>query len=423
MIQKLLILLQKSKPLMKRFCHCLGPVLLMIVILASGGGCTKGIRARRMLEAANRDFNEDKYDDAEIEYKSVLRLESNPTAIGQLGRMYAKEGRLLEARSFLTEATKRDPNNLPFQLALGQVYVSFRDSTNAAAIAGRILSAQPTNEDALLLLVDSFGPPQAAQQMVENLPHGEENPAYQVALGMLALRQKKYDSAASELRLALTAHPKSSQAYFALAQLHILQKEGKEAALALKTAADLAPLRSPIRSRYIDYLLQSGNIEEARKLLQETTKKTPDYIPGWVGLMNLALAEKKYDDAGKIAETILARNERSYDGMLGQGNVYLAKGDALKAVARFQRMDALYKRSPQVKYGLAMAWLLARDKVQSMANLNQALAMDPGYTQAALLLAQLNLRGGDPGSAVALLTKFIKKNPGIGQAHLLLADA
>ncbi len=409
---------------MKRFCHHIGPILLMALVLGATGGCTKQARTNRLLRTANSDFNAEKYDDAEIEYKNVLRRSAlNPTAIGQLGRLYAKEGRLLEAHTYLLKAAELQPNSLPFQLALGQVDVAFRDFTNAAKIARRILSAQPVNEEALILLVDSSRATPQLRQEVENLPRAAKNPAYHVALGMLALRQKQFDDAGNELRLAVAANPKSSQAYFVLAEFYALQKNAKEARQALKTAAELAPPRSTIRSKHIDYLMQTGAVEEARKLLQEMSKETPDYIPGWVGLMNLALAERKYDDAAKFADTVLERDQRNYEALLGRGSASLARGEAGKAVAQFDQMNSIYKKSPQAKYELAVAYLMAHDKVKGVANLNQALALDPGYPQAALLLGQLDIRGGDPAAAVALLTRFIKKAPGVGQAYLLLADA
>ena len=410
---------------MKRICHHIGPILLTALVLGATGGCTKQARTNRLLKTGNRDFNAEKYDIAEIEYKNVLRLGGlNPAAIGQLGRIYAKEGRLLEAHSYLLKATELQPNSLPFQLALGQVDAAFRDSTNATRIALRILSAQPANEEALFLLVDSAGSVQALRQEMEGLPRAAaENPAYHVALGMLALGEQKFEEAGNELRLAVAANPKSSQAYFALAELQARQKNGKEAAQALKTAAELAPPRSAIRSRYADYLMQSGAVEEARKILREVSEKTPDYIPGWVGLMNLALAERKYDDATKFADRALERDERNYEALLGRACAYLASGDAGKAVAQLEQMDSIYRKSPQVKHQLAVAYLMAHDKVKAVANLDQALALQPSYSQAALLLAQLDIRGGDPAAAVALLTRFIKKAPGVGQAYLLLADA
>jgi tetratricopeptide (TPR) repeat protein len=409
---------------MKRLCHRIGPILLMALVLGATGGCTKQVRTNRLLKAANRDFNAEKYDDAEIKYKSALRLGGlNPVAVGQLGRLYAKEGRLMEAHTYLAKATELQPNSLPFQLALGQVDVSYRDFTNAAKIARRILSAQPTNEEALILLVDSSRGSQQLRQEVQSLPRAAENPAYHLALGMVALRRQKLDEAGNELRLALAANPKSSQAYFALAEFYALQRNGKEERQAFKKAAELAPPRSTIRSKYIEYLMQTGAVEEGRKLLQEMSEKAPDYIPGWVALMNLAMAEKKYDDAAKFADSVLERDERNYEALMGRGRVSLEKNDGAKAVDQFEHMNSIYKKSPQVKYELALAYLMDNDKVKASASLDHALALNPGDAQSALLLAHLEIQSGDPAAAVALLTRFIKRSPGIGEANLLLAEA
>ena len=183
----------------------------MVLVLGSGG-CTRGSRVQRLLKAASHDFDAEKYDNAEMEYKNALRLsDMNPTAIGQLGRIYAKEGRLIDAQLLPDRSNvKYQPNSLPFQLALGQVDASMRDSSNAVKIALRILSAQPTNEEALLLMVDNLGSVQELRHVIESLPHAAENPGYHAAMGMLALRQKNLPEAESELRAAVAANPKSS---------------------------------------------------------------------------------------------------------------------------------------------------------------------------------------------------------------------
>jgi tetratricopeptide (TPR) repeat protein len=409
---------------MKRLRYCVGPILLLILVLISGGGCSDRARASRFLKEANRDFDAEKYDDAEIEYKNALRLiRINPTAVGQLGRIYAMEGRMSDAAYCLRIATGIESNNIPFQLALGQACLSFRDSTNAAKIARRILAAQPTNEEALLLLVETPTPVQELRQEVERVPHAAANPAFHVALGMLATREQKFTEAANQLHLALVANPKSSHAYFALADLYSRQKEEKEMGQALQNAAAFAPLRSFMRIKYSDYLVRSGSVEKAWKVLQELTDKAPDFVPGWVSMMNLATGEKKLDDAAKFADAVLARDDKNYEALLCRGNVSLAKGDSGKAVMQFERMESIYKKSPQVKFQLAVAYLSAHDKIKCMENLNQALALDPGFSQAALFLAQLDIRLGDPAAAVALLNRFIKKDPNVGQAYMYLADA
>lgn len=409
---------------MKQFCCRIAPVALLAIILAVTGGCTNKFRAKHAYRAADRDFAEENYDKAEAEYKDVLHLMGmNPAAIGQLGRIYAKEGRILQARACLLKSVELAPKSLTFQLALGQVDLAARDSTNAATLAARVLTMEPTNEEAIVLFANSYYPVRLARQQLDSISGVSDNASYPLAAGIISLRAQKNDEALKDLHQAISANPKSAEAYFALAEFYALQKNALETSNALKTAAELAPLRSVIRIRYIDYLIQNNSIDDAHKMLDEITSKAPDYIPAWVSKMNLALAEKKLDDAEMCAETILARDDKNFEALAGRGTVSLGKGDAEKAIQQFDEMTAIYKKSPQIRYQLAVAYLNAHDKVKGIANLQEALRLDPGYGQAVLLLAQLEIRGGDSAAAADLLTRFLKKQPGLLQGYLLLADA
>lgn len=409
---------------MKKLTFRIGSIALMAMMLALASGCTKGARAARILQAGDKYFAQGKYDEAEVEYKNVRHYQPmNPGAIGQLGRLYLKEGRVMEAYAFLNKATELEPNSLPVQLAYGQVCAAFHNVTNANKIALRILSAQPTNEDALLLLVDTVGSTAQLERALSSIPGIQENPGYHLSQAMVDLRQQKTNEAAGELNLALAANPKSSQAYFAMADLDMIRKDPTNAAAALEKAADLAPMRSPIRMKYIEFLAQIGSFDKARKRAEEITKEAPDYIPCWVTLMNMAMNRRQYDDAAKYANTILSRDDKDYEAMIGLGTISLAKGEIERAILQFDRVEALYPKAPQVKYELGAAYLANRDKVKGVQNLNQALSLDPLYRPAILLLAQLDMRGGDAASAVAMLTRYLQRIPTDAQAVLLLAQA
>ena len=409
---------------MKRRIERIGSILLMVLLLGAVAGCTKAARTSRMLQAANRDFNDEKYDEAEVEYKNVRHVQAmNPTAIGQLGILYLKEGRLMEAYPFLQKAVELEPDKLSVQLSFAQVCSAFHRYTNAWQVAVRILNAQPTNEEALILLAEMPFSPRQIRQQLEELPRVEANPAYHLVQGMVALREQNLTGAENELNLALAANPNSSEAYYGLADLYTLQKKMTAAAAALEKASDLSPIRSPLRSRYIDYLFQTGQVDKGRKLAEEVIEKAPDYMPGWIGVMNMSLSQKRYDDAAKYANAILARDERNYEGLMGLGQVALAKSDTAQAILQFERLEALYKKSPQVKYELGSAYLSTHDKVKGMSYLNQALALDPTYRLAILLSGEMDIRNGDAVSAVKLLSHYLQKVPSDGQAALLLAQA
>ena len=79
-----------------------------------------------------------------------------------------------------------------------------------------------------------------------------------MALGTLALRQKDEVSAEREFKAALDLDPKSSATHTGLGLLYWSRNDLKAAEQEFKTAAELASVRSPIRLRYADFLLQTG---------------------------------------------------------------------------------------------------------------------------------------------------------------------
>src|SRR5207249_6986398 len=159
------------------------------------------------------------------------------------------------------------------------------------------------------------------------------------------------------LQQALAADPKSAAAHMAMGNVYLLQKDLKQAGEEFKKAADLAPVRSIERLKYVDFKWLSGDAGEVKRVATEMTKQTPDYLPGWVWLAELAYKDKKYDEALSILENVFGRDPEYLDGGRLQGDLLLAKGDAKKAMEVLERLDQTYPNVPLVKYKLARAYL------------------------------------------------------------------
>jgi hypothetical protein len=84
----------------------------------------------------------------------------------------------------------------------------------------------------------------------------------------------------------------------------------------LLAATDLAPLRSPWRIRYANFQRLTGASEAGNKLLAEIIQRTPDYIPAWIDVMNVACRQKRDPDCAEIIEKILVQNPVNYDALL-----------------------------------------------------------------------------------------------------------
>jgi tetratricopeptide (TPR) repeat protein len=413
---------------MLRLSRYLTALVALALVTLAGGGCTKEMRKNRHLSRGNGDFELRRYDQAEIEYLKVLQVAPlYPVAIRQLGIIYLEQGKLPRAHAFLLKAAELEPQNIETHLKLSMSYLSLRDFKKAAQEAAWVLAKQPGRDQALELLAESAATPktiQETQEQIENLRRADQDrAAYHVAFGILWARAREPAKAEAELKKALDMDPKSSAALSVIGGIYWSRNDLTNAEQALKSAAQLSPLRSPARLKYAEFKVQTGAAGEAKKALEEITRNAPDCLPAWNFLAQLALSEKKYDECKTILQRVLARDSSNYDALFLSGTLQLEKGAAAQAVAEFTRLSNLYDRSPQVQYHLARAHLLNGDTAKAMLCLKKAITADPNFADAILLRANLSIRQGDAAEAIASLTELVKRQPQIPQAHLLLANA
>ena len=388
---------------MKKYYHLLSLSFAFGCLLILGAGCSKSAKARRMLSSANRDFEAQQYDSAEIKYRGVLRLANlNPIAVRQLGLMYHKEGRPGEAYPYLQKSLQQEPTNIEVQVNLAQTLASLGDAKGAMTLTSQILDREPENEDALMLLVDLARSPAelaAARRQLEQLPAGTNPAAHNAALAWADLRLNDTNDAEAEASQAIKLNPKLASAYLAMSTLAAKRGDMQTTSNYLATAADLSPVRSPTRIKYADFLFESGSPAEAQRVLEDVTRQAPDYIPALVNLMHLFFAQRNYADCATVTGKILGRDARNFEALMESGDLALAKRDAAGAIEIFKRVDdnlaAVHKGVPMVKYYTALAYLMNGETANAIRSLNDATALDHDYAPATILLAELEVRNGN----------------------------
>lgn len=403
--------------------------MISALIFAGASGCSKAAKKARVLAQADRDFQSQKYDKAEIEYLNALRIPPlSAMAVRQVGIIYFEQNRLSEAYPFLLQARGLEPENIEVRVRLGSIYLLQGKFKEAREEAMGVLTKERGNEKALLLLASSAtnaSEIQATSRRIQKLQQEDKDkPGYHLAFGSLYLRQRDAAKAEVEFKKALSLDPKSDAAHVALGNLYWIQNDLKRAEQEFKTAADASPWRSSKRIKYVDFQLKTGKTAEAKKALDEITRQAPDYLPATIFQMQLALAERRYDDCAALVKKILSRDPTNYDALSVNGNIYLAKGEGDNARKEFERLNTIYSgKIPSVHQHLALAYLMNNDMAKAMASLNQAVTLNPDFPEAALLLAELNIRKGVPAVAIPLLAKVTKQHPQMVGAHLLLATA
>jgi tetratricopeptide (TPR) repeat protein len=390
-------------------------------------GCSKASKAAHRLERAESNFKSGHYDEARIDYTAVLRGDpNNKVAIQRLGQIWSEDGAPLTAMPFLMRTSEHQPNDLPTKRRLLEGYVAMGQFKQAKAEAEEIWQSVPTDAEVLFLLAQAQQTPaqnRELQKLIDKFP-AKKSAGFHLAAATMALRKNERSTAEAEMKQAIAADPKSSLAHAALGQYYAITKELEKAADELKLAADLAPVRSKARTQYAEFLFLTGKVKEAKAVLADMAKVTPDYLPIYRLQSRIALSEKNYGEAHTALQSIFGRDSEDLEAHLMEADVLIAEGKPKQAVEALQQLDTTYQGNvPTIKYRLARAALANKDSATAEKVLDQVITQNPGYTDAILARSELYVRSGRAGQAIAPLEEILKQSPNSAVALELLAEA
>ncbi len=436
---------------------------LMVLLALAMVGCSKASRAATRLEKANQFYEAGDYDKAELEYMNVLRVDrTNFVALRNFGLLSFEQTDFLRARFLLEQADKVKGDDPLVRLRLGQLQLAADDgrSSNALHLLARtnaqfVLSREPQNEQALLLLVNSYRRlelGEAGQVLESHRAAAGSSAGFQVAQGLLLLKAAGQDDmpqrmAAAEdvFRKAVEGAPTNLIANSALADLLMAkvtlpsvrtnqaQAEAvvREIEQAMKRAADSAPVRSAERLRYWNFKLatarSTNDVAEVRGKLEDIVKQAPDYVPVVLKLAEMAFQERRLEDCAKYVQQVLTRRPNpgveNVEARFLEANIQLAQNEPEKALAALDKLVQMYPNYP--KGHLAMAKVLARqrDLNRAMASADRALSlsqgrpMDATVVEASLLQAELKRRRDDNRTAIDLLQNVVRRLPELAQSR------
>ena len=341
---------------MKKILHFILLPAVVVSLVTLNTGCSAKVKKAYHESRADKYFAAGQYDAAEVEYMNVLRNDSgNAKAFARLGTIFFDQGRFQTAGAFLGRASALATNDLDVRVKLGVVLAASGRLKEAREQANFILERDPHAVEAPLLLVQTLGSPKEAEGLrtqLEKYVRAGDSASLQVALARLTFRVGETNVALAALKRALVLDPKSPAALESMGAWYASQNDLKNAELNFKAAADLSPPRSIQRMLYARFKLQSGDLEAARRVLDEVIKQAPDYIPAMMGLGEIALNEKKYDVCRAQLDKVLAREPDSFDGLTLDGRLRFAQGDVAGMITTLERLAKVYSQVPQVHYQL-----------------------------------------------------------------------
>jgi tetratricopeptide (TPR) repeat protein len=310
---------------------------------------------------ARRDFG------SALERFDVVVRESprNSMAYYFRGLSYIGKGDPKLGRQDLLKALEFNPGLLDARLILAEFYLNERNADLARQQIEAAMKVAPRNTRVLMH--------QASLKVLEKDLKGAEEiygriiqadadyaPAY-IQLGLIYNLTNRQPEALKSFNKALALNPQQTDALALVVGLNVRDKKYDDALKACedhkKKVAD-----SPASLALIEYL--EGNIFLAKndsKAAQERFRKAietePNNPAAYVALAEIYAREKRFDEAIKEYEGVIAKNPKYLAGYMAVGTICDLKGDGKKA-------ETYYRKALEIKkdFGPAannLAWNLA----------------------------------------------------------------
>ena len=389
-------------------------------------GCSQQAQLDEHLIRGNESFEKGDYQTAEIEYKNVLQIDSSITeAIGNIGLIYYRQGRLVEAYPFLTQARTLDPENLIYRSKLSSLLTQAGSPQDAWDEASFVLEKDPTDKTALFALqtaglsLQKIG---EARTKIAQLNASNPSAPAILALGLLDAIESNFEAADEKFQKAVTMDPNLGEAHTAIATLHLARNEIDAANASYQKSFDLSEGDPSKQFIYAQFKFRTGDKEAANKLIEEILEDEPRFVPALTLKAQLISADANFEDATKLADEILRLTPYNPEAILLSSRLKLAQNQFDEAILQLERAIERFPESDALAYGLALAHLGNNEPAKASGNLTRTIAINPNHNEAILMQAALDARQGDPEAAIISLEEVLIKNSQNVQAQTLLAQ-
>jgi tetratricopeptide (TPR) repeat protein len=409
----------------------------------------------RALREAIADLNEQKYQEAEMILKAVLREQPREaTALGLMGVALDGQKRFAEAEKFYSQAVKLSPGSASLLNNLGTHYLALGDQERARQAYLAAIRIDPRDRNANLQLAQiaikakhgaealhyldqlsqaagaagrvrptpafsvlraqalALAGKQAAAEslLVHTLQESPDDPQVAFSAGMVFADWKRYEKAEEAFRQALRSAPTDFDAQYNLGLAALGAKDFDHAADAFQVALRQRPDDADCLYNLARVYDGQGRTLQALVPLERAQRLAPQRPE--ILLLLATLTEKLgyYGDAATAYDRYLKLRPQDEQA-------WRERGFALARTARtsdaLRDLQAYVRRKPRDARGLYELGVVEtiRDRDKSLAHFNAALAIDPHFIAARYARAVLYYQAGRYSEALAELQMVLAHEP------------
>jgi tetratricopeptide (TPR) repeat protein len=364
-----------------------------------------------------------------------------------------RSGSTNEAEHFLEDMTRQAPDYIPAWINLMQMFYTERDYDQCAGVVAKVLARDPANYDALLQSGNLYLAKRdgtnaiAAFQRMDSVHKNRPDVKYHLALAYLengqradavaslteSLKLDQSDAQAGILLAELDVRggnpsgavkilvplvkkmPQDVKAQLLLATAYLAARQPDEALGVYRQMAQVFP-KNPEVPRLMGVVYeQEGKSAEARDAFEQSLALSSTYLPSLEKITELDVLAKRYDDAGKRLDSVIAQDPKLAEPWLLQGKVFLAVGQTNQAESAMSKAIELDPDLPDAYLSLARLYLETHQNQQAISRL-EALISKTNNATAMLELGEIRQQAGQLDEARDDYEKLIAFQPDFAAA-------
>lgn len=339
------------------------------------------------LEISQAYYNLKKYDDA---INILTKLDEGPDStihLNLLCKIYFEIKRIEEAKEVLNKLENKDTKDIDILNYLGLAKLDELKLEEAIEFFMQAVDASPQTAEYNYNLGQAYflkgWIAEAKKYFVKAICLNGDNDTYKYSLGYALYREGDYSNAMthlnnnlvesmvlkmlikyqmgdlatskSELENLLQENPNNETIIFALAQIYSGLELYNKAIDMVQKATEINPKSFDYKAFLCDLLLKRGNLEEAKKYIDEFSEKYPNYYFAKVLLAEYLYQLKEFESLFDIAQELIELDLNHFEGyyynalaLLGKNDINFAIESLKKAITLDVNNASLYIKMAEI---------------------------------------------------------------------------
>lgn len=319
-------------------------------------------------------------------------------------------GRVDEASDILARARTLDPSDSGSRLGLALANLQKGEPREAQALAEGVLSREPGNAEAGLLLVKSLldqGDYERALKAAETYAEIQgESAQAQYVLGIARNRSGLKSGAETAFSRALALQPGYPDAALALAAMKLAEGQPETARTLYEQVLDVHPDNSRVLIKLVQLEVNQGDTTGAIERLENALAANPE-DPGLRA--NLARGYQSVGDDQKAVQVLQDAPDsasRNPEILALRAQLELAGGNPFQAVKSLEALVAAEPEFADGRYLLAIAYAEANNVTEARDQLADAYQLDPDSKVMTTALSRVTAAMPDAAAKRALIDRL-----------------